>query len=67
METLRVLSASWHIELTTELRTPTFKIQMGRPVPLNMRNHPLPASVKTWVILYAGPGAGGIEIVEGRW
>ena len=45
----------------------TLKIQMGGPVPLDMGDHPLPTSMKTWVILYADPGAGGIEVVESRW
>lgn len=50
-----------------EVKTHTLKIQMRRPVPLNMRDYPFPTSMEAWIILDANASACGVEVVEGCW
>jgi hypothetical protein len=37
---------------------------MGRPVSLNMRNYPLPATVKAWIISDTDLDARSVKVVE---
>lgn len=45
-------------------RARTFKVEMGGPVALNMRNHPFSTAVQAWVISDADARAGGVQVVE---
>lgn len=45
----------------------TFKIDVCRPVTLDMRNHALPATVESGIVSYADTCARGVEVVESSW
>jgi hypothetical protein len=45
-------------------KEPTLYIEMGGPIALYMRGHPLPPSVQAGVIRCTDSGRGGVQIVE---
>lgn len=46
---------------------PTLDIEMGGPIALDMRGHPLTSAMQAGVVSRTNPGGRGVEIVELRW